>query len=79
MIISPNNFQKGIITISLLLSTLFGQSYPTIEYLSVDARESGFTFEFLLSDSISSNDVSSWIERDNWLMLIFYNVEIPAE
>ncbi|SVA51711.1 uncharacterized protein METZ01_LOCUS104565 [marine metagenome] len=78
MIISPNNFQKGIITISLLLSTLFGQSYPTIEYLSVDVRESGFTFEFLLSDSISRNDVSSWIERDNWLMLNFYNVEIPA-
>jgi hypothetical protein len=39
--------------------------------------ETGVKLEFVLSSYIKKDDVSSWIEQDNWFILNFYNVIRP--
>ena len=75
-IFSPSLFQWGIFIFSLLVicSPVEGKGLPTIEFLTIQSKETGVEIEFMMDDSLKRDQVSGWIEQDNWFMLNFYNI-----
>ena len=67
----------GIIELTLLPSMVYAQDMPLILSSKTTPTETGIRFEFLLSSYIKRDDVSSWIEQENWFILNFYNVIRP--
>ncbi len=56
---------------------VYAQDMPLILSSKTTPTETGIRFEFLLSSYIKRDDVSSWIEQENWFILNFYNVIRP--
>jgi len=73
---SPKPFQWGIHFFSFLLyiSAIEGKSLPTIELLKVQSKETGVEIEFMMDDTLNRENVSGWIDQDNWFLLNFYSV-----
>ncbi len=67
----------GIIGLTLFPSMVYAQDMPLILSSKTTPTETGIRFEFLLSSYIKREDVSSWIEQENWFILNFYNVIRP--
>ena len=67
----------GIIGLTLFPSLVSAQDMPLILSSKTTPTETGIRFEFLLSSYIKRDDVSSWIEQENWFILNFYNVIRP--
>ena len=67
----------GIIGLALFPSMVYAQDMPLILSSKTTPTETGIRFEFLLSSYIKRDDVSSWIEQENWFILNFYNVIRP--
>ena len=67
----------GIIGLTLFPSMVYAQDMPLILSSKTTPTETGIRFEFLLSSNIKREDVSSWIEQENWFILNFYNVIRP--
>lgn len=67
----------GIIELTLLPSMVYAQDMPLILSSKTTPTETGIRFEFLLSSYIKRDDISSWIEQENWFILNFYNVIRP--
>ena len=53
------------------------QDIPLILSAKTFPTETGLKLEFLLSSYIKREDVSSWIEQENWFILNFYNIIRP--
>ena len=53
------------------------QDMPLILSAKTLPTETGLKLEFLLSSYIKREDVSSWIEQENWFILNFYNIIRP--
>tara|TARA_B100001121_G_C18595946_1_gene577010 strand:+ start:223 stop:1104 length:882 start_codon:yes stop_codon:yes gene_type:complete len=60
-----------------LKGILFSQDMPVIISSKTYSTETGLKLEFYLSNSINREDVSSWIEQDNWFIINFYNIIKP--
>ena len=67
----------GIIELTLFPSMVYAQDMPLILSSKTTPTETGIRFEFLLSSYIKRDDISSWIEQENWFILNFYNVIRP--
>ena len=67
----------GIIGLTIFPSMVYAQDMPLILSSKTTPTETGIRFEFLLSSYIKRDDVSSWIEQENWFILNFYNVIRP--
>ncbi|MBA64296.1 MAG: hypothetical protein CMG55_00700 [Candidatus Marinimicrobia bacterium] len=55
----------------------YTQDMPLILSAKTSPSETGLRLEFVLSSYIKREDVSSWIEQENWFMLNFYNIIRP--
>ena len=67
----------GIINLIVISNVALPQDLPQILSSKTMPTESGIKLEFILSSYIKKDDVSSWIEQDNWFILNFYNVIRP--
>ena len=67
----------GIISLIVIPNVVLSQDLPQILSSKTMPTESGIKLEFVLSSYIKKDDVSSWIEQDNWFILNFYNVIRP--
>ncbi len=67
----------GIIGLIAIPSLGTSQDLPLILSSKSMPTETGIKLEFVLSSNIKKDDVSSWIEQDNWLILNFYNIIRP--
>ena len=70
-------FFWGIITFIITPRTVYMQDMPLILSAKTMPTETGLKLEFLLSSYIKREDVSSWIEQENWFILNFYNIIRP--
>jgi hypothetical protein len=68
---------RGFIFWLLIIGGISAQDMPTILFANSESRESGLNIEFLLSEPAQRQDVSGWIEQDNWFMVNFYNIIKP--
>ena len=68
----------GAVVFLSSLTLLFSQDIPTILSSSIEETEKGIKIEFQLSSYIERSDISSWIEKDNWFILNFYNIIKPS-
>ncbi len=67
----------GIIIFIITPRTAYMQDMPLILSAKSVSTETGVKLEFLLSSYIKKEDVSSWIEQENWFILNFYNIIRP--
>ena len=67
----------GIISLIVIPNVVLSQDLPQILSSKTMPTETGVKLEFVLSSYIKKDDVSSWIEQDNWFILNFYNVIRP--
>jgi hypothetical protein len=67
----------GILSTLLVFSSLGAQTFPKIEHLEINEKDTGLQIELLFSGPLGSEDVSSWIEQRKWFILNFYNIEHP--
>jgi hypothetical protein len=74
---SRKNAFRGIALWLLILSGIFAQEIPTIDFAKSESLETGLKIEFYLSSSLPRKDVSGWIEQENWFILNFYNIIRP--
>ena len=70
-------FFWGIISLIVIPNVVLSQDLPQILSSKTMPTETGIRLEFVLSSYIKKDDVSSWIEQDNWFILNFYNVIRP--
>ena len=56
---------------------VYTQDMPLILSAKTFPTETGLKLEFLFSSYIKREDVSSWIEQENWFILNFYNIIRP--
>ena len=56
---------------------IYSQDMPVIISSKNQSTETGLKLEFYLSNSIKREDISSWIEQDNWFIINFYNIIKP--
>ena len=77
--IFPSNFNGiRVIIIGILFSgILSSKDMPVILSAKTQPTETGLKLEFYLSSYINREDISSWVEQENWFMLNFYNVIKP--
>ena len=64
----------GIISLIAIPNVIISQDLPLILSSKTMPTETGVKLEFVLSSYIKKDDVSSWIEQDNWFILNFYNI-----
>ena len=67
----------GIISFLVIPNVTTSQDLPLILSSKTMPTETGIKLEFVLSSFIEKDDVSSWIEQDNWFILNFYNIIRP--
>ena len=67
----------GIISLIVIPNVIISQDLPLILSSKTMPTETGVKLEFVLSSHIKKDDVSSWIEQDNWFILNFYNIIRP--
>ena len=67
----------GIISFVVIPNVAISQDLPLILSSKTMPTETGIKLEFVLSSYIEKDDVSSWIEQDNWFILNFYNIIRP--
>ena len=70
-------FFWGIMTWIITPQKAYTQDMPLILSAKTSPSETGLRLEFVLSSYIKREDVSSWIEQENWFMLNFYNIIRP--
>lgn len=73
-------FVKGLYWLFMLIyftGFLFSQDMPVIISSKTQSTETGLKLEFYLSNKIKREDISSWIEQDNWFIINFYNIIKP--
>lgn len=70
-------FFWGIIIWTITPKTVYMQDMPLILSAKTLPTETGVKLEFFLSSYITREDVSSWIEQENWFILNFYNIIRP--
>ena len=70
-------FIWGIILWTTTPKILHAQDMPLVLSAKTLPSETGLRLEFIFSSYIKREDVSSWIEQDNWFMLNFYNIIRP--
>ena len=70
-------FIWGILGLTVLPKSVYSQDMPLILSSKTLPIETGVKLEFLVSSFIKKEDVSSWIEQDNWFILNFYNIIRP--
>ena len=66
---------KGFYWLFILIclkGILFSQDMPVIISSKTYSTETGLKLEFYLSNPINREDISSWIEQDNWFIINFY-------
>ena len=56
---------------------VFSQDMPLVLSSKTFPTETGVKLEFIFSSNIKKEDVSSWIEQENWFILNFYNIIRP--
>ena len=56
---------------------IFSQDMPLVLSSKTFPTETGIKLEFVFSSNIKKEDVSSWIEQENWFILNFYNIIRP--
>ena len=56
---------------------VYSQDMPLILSSKTIPTETGVKLEFIFSSNIKKEDVSSWIEQENWFILNFYNIIRP--
>ena len=56
---------------------IFSQDMPSVLSSKTFPTETGIKLEFIFSSNIKKEDVSSWIEQENWFILNFYNIIRP--
>ena len=56
---------------------IFSQDMPLVLSSKTFPTETGVKLEFIFSSNIKKEDVSSWIEQENWFILNFYNIIRP--
>ena len=56
---------------------IFSQDMPLVLSSKTFPTETGIKLEFIFSSNIKKEDVSSWIEQENWFILNFYNIIRP--
>ena len=70
-------FIWGIVGLIVVPKSVYSQDMPLILSSKTVPIETGVKLEFLVSSFIKKEDVSSWIEQDNWFILNFYNIIRP--
>ena len=70
-------FIWGIVGLIVVSKSVYSQDMPLILSSKTVPIETGVKLEFLVSSFIKKEDVSSWIEQDNWFILNFYNIIRP--
>ena len=70
-------FIWGIVGLIVVPKSIYSQDMPLILSSKTVPIETGVKLEFLVSSFIKKEDVSSWIEQDNWFILNFYNIIRP--
>ena len=50
---------------------------PSITNLIVKDTETGIEIKFLFSNIIDNNNIKGWIDREKWIVLNMYNVQLP--
>ena len=50
---------------------------PSISNLIVKDTETGIEIKFLFSNIIDNNNIKGWIDREKWIVLNMYNVQLP--
>ena len=56
---------------------VFSKDMPLVISSKTFPTETGVKLEFIFSSNIKKEDVSSWIEQENWFILNFYNIIRP--
>ena len=56
---------------------VYSKDMPLVLSSKTIPIETGVKLEFIVSSYIKKEDVSSWIEQGNWLILNFYNIIKP--
>ena len=69
-------FFWGIMIWIITPQKAYTQDMPLILSAKTSPSETGLRLEFVLSSYIKREDVSSWIEQENWFMLNFYNIPV---
>jgi len=67
----------GIAGLIMFPKTLFSKDMPLVLSSKTFPTETGVKLEFIFSSNIKKEDVSSWIEQENWFILNFYNIIRP--
>ena len=75
--ISPNNIWWGIVLSLMILPGLSGQEMPAMLFVKSESQIAGLNVEFLLSSPLQREDISGWIEQENWFIINFYNIIKP--
>tara|TARA_B100000287_G_scaffold276424_1_gene260390 strand:- start:654 stop:1535 length:882 start_codon:yes stop_codon:yes gene_type:complete len=73
-------FSKGLYWLFILIcfkGILSSQDMPVIISSKTQSIETGVKLEFYLSTPIKREDISSWIDQDNWFIINFYNIIKP--
>ena len=67
----------GIAGLIVFPRMVYSQDMPLVISSKTIPTETGVKLEFIVSSYIKKEDVSSWIEQGNWLILNFYNIIKP--
>ena len=67
----------GIAGLIIFPKIIFSQDMPLVLSSKTFPTETGIKLEFIFSSNIKKEDVSSWIEQENWFILNFYNIIRP--
>ena len=63
----------------LLISFLIGQPKSRIVHIDVISESKKMETTFIFDEAIDRDDVSGWIDRDNYFTLSFFNVSFDSE
>jgi len=64
--------------ITIFFSTVYAES-PKITNLAIKDTDSGLEIRFSFSDIIDDNNIKGWIDREKWIVLNMYNVNLPTD
>jgi len=64
--------------ITIFFSTVYAKS-PKITNLAIKDTDSGLEIRFSFSDIIDDNNIKGWIDREKWIVLNMYNVNLPTD
>ncbi len=66
----------GILTLSIAQAN---EQNPSLEKLAIKEIDKGLDITFQFSDVLGNNDISGWIDRNQWLTFNLYNINQPGK